>query len=115
MYSVSPYTTGETLYGPAFNCAQAIDEFVVSLFLSDMSPDAPGLMAKTGLNALNTYPDVTYSNPCAEKGVGITIVDIPPSSHKSLPSRLYERTRFLPQVTSSVRSPFSQMYGVAQF
>src|SRR5688572_31764079 len=44
----------------------------------------------------------------------MTIEDIPPSSQSNFPSRSYERTRRVPQVMSSVRCSFCQMYGVAQ-
>src|SRR5215510_14692657 len=68
-------------------------------------------MAYTGRGEPPGYPELTYTSPCRENGVGTTLTVIPRSSQSSLPSMSYERTLFIPDVTISVRSSFSQTNG----
>src|SRR5205085_12439387 len=101
-------------YAPAGSRYQAMNSLPVSSFLSEMSPDAPGFTANTGRGRPNSYPELMISRSPATTGDGTQIDDIPPNSHSTFPSRSYERTFPLPQVTISVRVPFSQTNGVAQ-
>src|SRR6185295_5760660 len=80
-----------------------------------MSPDAPGRIAYAGRFGSAMYPELMYSSPNLENGVGILIDDIPENSHNSLPERSYDRTRSDPDVTISVRCSFSHTKGDVQF
>src|SRR5262245_9511254 len=87
---------------------------LVSSALSEMSPEAPGRITKTGRFESARNPELTKSSPKRAKGVGIWRLDNPDISHSALPFKSYDRNFRDPVVTISVRRSFSQTNGLDQ-
>src|SRR5262245_18267811 len=91
-----------------------MNALLVSSHPSEMSHVAPGRIAYTRRSELAGYPDMTYSSPCAAIGLGTAKVDIPWSSHSSVPLTSYDLTQPVAAVTISVRRSFFHTSGVVQ-
>src|SRR5689334_6887927 len=98
------------MYGPPRMRLQAIEAFVDSSSLSEMSPDAPGRTAMIGW--IGRLPLATYARSLPSTGVGIVTSDFFASRHSSAPvAGSYPRAYCAALVTTSVRTPFRQTTG----
>src|SRR4051812_43654018 len=101
------------MYGPPRIRLQAMERFLSSFSFREMSPDAPGLIAKIGW--IGRLPLVINANSLPTTGVGTVTSDFLASRHSSAPvAGSYPRAYWAAFVTISVRTAFRQMTGELQ-
>src|SRR4051812_17367460 len=104
---------GVGMYGPPRIVPQATNSLCVWPSLREMSPVAPGLIAKIGW--MGRFPLVMRQRSPNGTGVGIETSDFLASRHSSLPvAGSYPRAYWAALVTISVRFEFFPTVGVVQ-